>query len=356
MMFGLIPVTVALLLGLLCCQRPALPGEAESFAENVDRIINSQDDLFSGVVFVAAGDQVLFNKGYGLADREFDVPNRPDTKFKIGSITKVFTAVLTMKLIELGIVDLDRPVSAYLTEFPQRNGQRITVRHLLNHTFGIPQRFIGIPAYFTKNDKYFQTPREYYSHFWETALAHEPGEQQTYSSPGYHLLSVILERASGRSYGELLDEHLLGPLGMKDTTVDNNLTVLPLLAKEYKKGACRTGTLRRRRGVHPPRGRSNRFLGRRSQPLSTDFHCPKGSDPQEGHLGHPVPGVGQRLYADWPDHSGPETARRRKADLGRLGRFVLRIPGQGEPADRERCGHHHPEQRPERLDDGGRYV
>ena len=236
MMFALVPVTAALLLCFLCCDKPAPPHEERSFAEKIDRIIRSQDDLFSGVVFVAVGDRVLSNKGYGLADREFDIPNRPDTKFKIGSITKIFTAVLTMKLVEMGIIDLDRPVSTYITEFPQRNGQKITVRHLLNHTSGIPQHFIAIPDYFNKNDKFFQTPREYYAHFWENILAHEPGEQQTYSSPGYHLLSVILERATGQCYRELLDEHIFGPLGMKDTAVDNNLTVLPRLAKGYQKG------------------------------------------------------------------------------------------------------------------------
>ena len=71
------------------------------------------------------------------ADREFGIPNSPDTKYKIGSITKIFTAVLAMKLAETGTIDLDRPVSAYITEFPKKKGEKITVRHLLNHTSGI---------------------------------------------------------------------------------------------------------------------------------------------------------------------------------------------------------------------------
>jgi CubicO group peptidase (beta-lactamase class C family) len=225
-----------LLLGSLCCNDSGSLQRKTSFAEKVDRIIRSQDDPFNGVVFVAVGDRVLCNKGYGLADREFSIPNSPDTKYMIGSITKIFTTVLTMKLAELGRIDLDRTVSSYISEFPQKNGQKITLRHLLNHTSGIPHHFIAIPEYFTKNDKYFQTPREYYVHFWENDLAHEPGERQTYSSPGYHLLSVILERATGRSYPELLQEYILGPLGLKNTAVDNNLSVLPRLAKGYKKG------------------------------------------------------------------------------------------------------------------------
>jgi len=232
----LLAFVALLLLGFLCCDDPGSPQRKTSFAEKADRIIRSQDDPFNGVVFIAARDRVLYDKGFGLADREFDIPNSPATRYKIGSITKIFTAVLTMKLVEMVRIDLYRTVPSYISEFPHKNGGRITVRHLLNHTSGIPHHFIAIPEYFTKNDKYFQTPREYYAHFWKNDLAHEPGEHQTYSSPGYHLLSVILERATGRSYPELFEEHVFGLLGMKNTAVANNLTVLPRLAKGYQKG------------------------------------------------------------------------------------------------------------------------
>lgn len=207
-----------------------------SLEEKVDRYIDALPISFNGTILLAAGDTILFNKGYGLANRSYDIPNRSDTKYLIGSITKLFTAVLTLQMAEEGLLDLDTTIDTYLPSFPEKNASRITVRHLLEHKSGIPHHFIAIPRYFEMHDKYFHTPLEFMKHFWDTELLHKPGERVTYTSPGYYVLGVILETVSGKSYPELLEENIFIPLGMKNTHVHNNRTIHKNMATGYQRG------------------------------------------------------------------------------------------------------------------------
>jgi len=204
--------------------------------ERVDHFIDSLPFPFNGTILIAIGDRILVNKGYGLADRSNDIPNKADTKYLIGSITKLFTAVLVLQMVERGLIDLDATIGTYLPSFPKKNAARITVRHLLEHKSGIPHHYIGIPRYFEVHDKYFHTPLEYMRHFWDIELQHDPGERLTYTSPGYYVLGVILETVSGKSYAELLEENIFEPLGMKNTHVHNNRTIHKNMATGYQKG------------------------------------------------------------------------------------------------------------------------
>ncbi|NIO49381.1 MAG: serine hydrolase [Candidatus Aminicenantes bacterium] len=207
-----------------------------SLEEKVDQFIASLPVTFHGSILIEAGDKILVHKGYGLANRSYDIPNEPDTKYLIGSITKLFTAVLVLQMAEKGLLNLDATIDTYLPYFPKKNASRITVRHLLEHKSGIPHHFIGIPGYFEVHDKYFHTPLEYMKHFWDIELVHKPGERLTYTSPGYYVLGVILETVSKKSYAELLEENIFGPLGMRNTHVHNNRKIHKNMATGYKKG------------------------------------------------------------------------------------------------------------------------
>ena len=210
----------------------------QTFEERVDRYIASfpRHQEFHGVIFAAAGDRVFLQKGYGLADREFNIPHLPDDKFQVGSISKAFTAILILKMAELGGLRLDDTIRRHLPEYPEETGNRITIRHLLSHTSGIPHHVTAYPDYWLRHDKVFHSPRELLELFSRVPLAHEPGERMTYSSPGFYILGAILERVGQKSYAELLREYVFDPLGMKDSAVENNRTVRGRMAQGYMRG------------------------------------------------------------------------------------------------------------------------
>src|ERR671913_1649541 len=108
--------------------------------EKIDKLIQAYTDYgkFNGSVLVAEKGKVIYKKGFGSADIEWNIPNRPDTKHRLGSITKQFTAMLIMQLVEQGKLKLDVPISAYLPEYPKKNGEVITIHHLLTHSSGTP--------------------------------------------------------------------------------------------------------------------------------------------------------------------------------------------------------------------------
>ena len=211
---------------------------SQTFEERLDRYIHSfpRHEEFHGVVFAAAGERVFVNKGYGLANREFNIPNGPDSRFQIGSISKAFTAILVLKMVQAGRLRLDGTISDYLPYYPEDAGGKITIHHLLSHTSGIRHHHVAVPDYWLRHDKVFHTPRELVSLFSPLPRAHEPGERITYSSPGFYVLGAILEQAAKKSYAELLREYILDPLGMKDTSVENNRTVRGMTTTGYMRG------------------------------------------------------------------------------------------------------------------------
>jgi CubicO group peptidase (beta-lactamase class C family) len=215
---------------------PTTTPPTQTIEDKVDAYVDSLPEAFSGTVLMAVGDDILINKGYGLASRSYGIPADADTKYLIGSITKQFTAVLALRLAERGLLDLNATVDTYLPYYPEEKASKITVHHLLSHTSGIPHHYTGIPQYIGGQDQVFHSPREYLRLFWNADLVHEPGERFTYTSPGYYLLGVVMETVTGKSYAELLKEYIFNPLRMNDTSVDNNLTVLENIASGYMKG------------------------------------------------------------------------------------------------------------------------
>jgi CubicO group peptidase (beta-lactamase class C family) len=186
---------------------------------------------FSGVIFVAKGSQVQFRKGYGHAVREFDVPVTPETKFHIASMSKTFTAAAIMLLEQQGKLLTSDPLTKYIPDYP--TGDRITLHHLLVHTSGIPN-VNSFPDYVAKS-RFPHRLDEIISWFRDKPLDFEPGARYSYSNSNYNVLAFVIEKVSGRPYGEFLEENIFKPLGMKDTAHHGDPeAVILLLAGGYQ--------------------------------------------------------------------------------------------------------------------------
>ena len=187
---------------------------------------------FMGSVLVAQGGHVLHSAGYGMADLEHNVANTPHTKHRLGSITKQFTAAAILHLQDQGLLDVDDPISAYLSDYP--NGDVITIHHLLSHSSGIPN-FTSFPDY-VATMREPATLRELIERFADMPLEFKPGEQWAYSNSNYIVLTSILEEVAGQSYAEYLDAVLFAPLGMTDTGYDVFATILESRSNGYTVG------------------------------------------------------------------------------------------------------------------------
>lgn len=191
---------------------------------------SSDKDEFAGSVLVAKDGHVLLDQGYGLANREWNIPNAGDTKFRLGSVTKQFTAVAIMLLSEHGLVDIDAPVKTYITDAPAA-WNHVTVKHLLTHTSGIPD-FTRFDDFGRRNTQP-STVQELIERFRDRPLGFEPGASWAYSNSGYVLLTAIIEKASGQSYADFVKGNLFQPLGMTDSGYDTHAEILPRRASGY---------------------------------------------------------------------------------------------------------------------------
>jgi CubicO group peptidase (beta-lactamase class C family) len=204
-------------------------------AARMDQIVQSYvaDRKFMGTALVARGSQVLFSKGYGSSNLEWDIPNSPDTKFRLGSVTKQFTAASILLLEERGKLSVNDPVKKYLPDAPAA-WDKITIFHVLTHTSGIPS-FTGFPDY-ARLEPFATTPAELVARFRDKPLDFEPGEKWNYSNSGYVLLSYLIEKITGDSYEKFVRENIFTPLGMKDSGYDSNSAVIPHRASGYVAG------------------------------------------------------------------------------------------------------------------------
>ena len=185
---------------------------------------------FSGAVLVARDGRVLLSKGYGMANLEDETPNTPQTKFRLGSITKQFTATAIMMLQEQGKLNVQDSICKYVADCPAA-WQTVTLHHLLSHTGGVPN-FTSFPDYF-KTMTQPTTVEALIARFKDKPLDFQPGEKWSYSNSGYVLLGQVIEKVSGKSYEAFLQENIFTPLGMTNTGYDHNAKVLPHRAAGY---------------------------------------------------------------------------------------------------------------------------
>jgi CubicO group peptidase (beta-lactamase class C family) len=208
--------------------REAMARELRAF---VDRLADA--DVFSGTVLVARGDELLFEGAWGEASRRYGVANRLDTKFNLGSMNKMFTAVSVMQLAEAGKLSLDDPLSKYVGEewLPKEVTDRIRIEHLLTHTSGLGSYF---------NETYVESARDRFREIDDfqplvegDTPAFEPGTDWSYSNTGMLLLGPVIEKASGQGYFDYVREHVYGPAGMTATDSYDMDRPVPNLAMGY---------------------------------------------------------------------------------------------------------------------------
>ncbi|OAB80444.1 serine hydrolase [Cochleicola gelatinilyticus] len=194
----------------------------------------TQYGQFNGSVLVAEKGKVVYKKGFGLANMEWDIPNTPDTKHRIGSITKQFTALLIMQLVAEGKIELQAPVSKYLPEYSKTNGDKITIHQLLTHTSGVPN-YTSFPNFFKDLSRNPHTTNEMVRLFADSTLQFTPGTKFTYSNSGYVLLGAIIEKITGKLYEQVLREKIFNPLAMNNTGFDHHNSILKKRASGYQK-------------------------------------------------------------------------------------------------------------------------
>jgi CubicO group peptidase (beta-lactamase class C family) len=207
-------------------------------ADKIDELMEVFHEYgqFNGSVLVSEGGKVILKKGYGLANMEWNIPNKPDTKFRIGSITKQFTSMLILQLVEDGKIGLDGNLSDYLTYYRKDIGEKVTVHHLLTHTSGIPS-YTGLPDFFEEISRDPYPVDEFIKTYCSGDLEFEPGSKYVYSNSGYFLLGAIIEEVTGQKYEDVLKANILEPVGMMNTGYDHHDTLIPNRAAGYEKRA-----------------------------------------------------------------------------------------------------------------------
>ncbi len=203
----------------------------KNYPQLLDQYMQAQNRVkgFTGAVLVMKRNKVLLRKAYGLADRELSVPNTPETKFEIGSVTKQFTATCILQLIEQGKLNLHDKLSKFIQSFPK--GDSVTIQMLLNHTSGIAS-YTDIPQFGSVST--LTWPKDsMISFFRNKPYDFSPGTKFKYNNSGFFLLGYIIEKVSGMPYNKYLQQNIFDKISMTNSGVNNWDTVLPLRAKGY---------------------------------------------------------------------------------------------------------------------------
>ena len=182
-------------------------------------------------VAVAKDGNVLVEQGVGIADVEFGVPANAGTTFRIGSVTKQFTAAAIMKLAEQDLLSIDDDISDYLPDF-DAGGRDITIRQLLNHTSGVPS-YTSQPEFFPRGSALNLTHEELLAYIDGVPFDFEPGEGWNYSNSGYYLLGMIIEAASGETYADYIENTFSEPLGLTRTRYGSESEIIQNRAQGY---------------------------------------------------------------------------------------------------------------------------
>lgn len=196
-------------------------------ADKIEELINLYTDYegFNGAVLVSHDNEIIYKKGFGYANMEWDIPNNTDTKFQIASLTKSFTAMLIMQLVSENKLDLHQPISTYLEKYPKENGDQITVHHLLTHSAGIGRD--------PSNKEKYNRPEAMVNQFADVPLEFSPGEKFKYSNSGYTLLGYIIESITNKPYEEVLEDKIFKPLKMNNTGFFRHRKLLKNMASGY---------------------------------------------------------------------------------------------------------------------------
>lgn len=192
--------------------------KAQNKRDKLDEIMKSYHhfNMFDGSVLVAENGKIIYEAAFGMANREWNIPNTVDTKFMLGSVSKPITAILMLLQVQKGLVNLDKTIADYIPEYSKKNGSKITIRQLLSHTSGMPNYDI-IKDFFPKISRYNFTRDEYIKLYMDSSMVFKPGTSYYYSSWGYFTLGYIMEKVTGKSYAQLMKDDIFDKLGMNNS-------------------------------------------------------------------------------------------------------------------------------------------
>jgi CubicO group peptidase (beta-lactamase class C family) len=207
-----------------------------AIVERVDQYVQAhvRVNRFSGTILLAREGTPIVAKGYGWANAEWEIPNAPSTKMRLGSITKQFTSMAIMQLQERGKLKVEDPICRHHSPCPDA-WKPITIHHLLSHTSGIPS-YTNAPT-FRETMMIPKTVEQMVASFRDQPLEFEPGSQYKYNNSGYFLLGALIEKVTGKQYDEVLREQIFAPLGMKDSGYDRPDDILPQRASGYSRSS-----------------------------------------------------------------------------------------------------------------------
>lgn len=227
----------ALLLALALFTLPARaagPVSTSDLAAYADKLLASvyPADQPGAAVLVQKDGQAVLRKGYGMANLELGIPVTPENVFEVGSITKQFTAAAILLLQERGQLRVEDPITKYLPDYPT-HGQTITIENLLTHTSGIPS-YTGLPEWYS-HVREDMKPADVAALFKDKPLEFTPGERWAYDNSGFFLLGRIVEKVSGKTYEQFLEEEIFRKLGMTHSRYGHSEEIVPLRAAGYSK-------------------------------------------------------------------------------------------------------------------------
>ena len=212
----------------------SLQAYSQDKAQKIDELANKYYSLgqLNGAVLVAEDGKIIYNKGFGMSDFENKIPNNENTKFRLASVTKQFTATLIMQLVEKGKIKLEGKLTDYLPYYRKDVGDKITISQILSHTAGI--------ANYTNDSKFMMeqtgtkvTPKEFVLKYCSEDLIFEPGTKWEYSNSGFFILGMVIEEVTGKTYEENLEANILKPLGMTNTGYEHSDKTYENKAKGY---------------------------------------------------------------------------------------------------------------------------
>lgn len=210
---------------------------ADVFTQSAERHLEhiTKADLFSGTIRVqTCDDSLIYTRSIGFADHERSLLNTPETKYRVASITKQFTAAIILKLVEDGRVGLADPISKYLPDYPNKSAAKVTIHQLMSNTSGIPNLFEVEGA--QQAIPFIETTQDILDTFWDEPLSFEPGTEYTYSNSNYVLLGAVIESVTGLSYAEVLHNFITDSLEMNSTGYYDDRISISGLALTYDRG------------------------------------------------------------------------------------------------------------------------
>ena len=222
----------ALLLGIIFTFQCTVVNEDPEIADLKKYIDNIQESDFSGALLIAKNHKVNIENAFGFASREYAFENRTSTLFNIASITKLFTAVAALQLVEKGKLDLNEPIGSYLPDYPnQLVKDSVTINQLLTHTSGLNNFYVNR---FIKSPKLDYTAvADFLLLFATDSLLSSPGTQYNYSASGFVVLGLLIEHASGKSYYQYLQDHIFRIANMENTYAFSTDTIVQNRASGY---------------------------------------------------------------------------------------------------------------------------